>query len=242
MDNSVLFSLSELKAIEQERVAVEAADAVAYAELADHVQREAEEAQRLAAEDERRAAEARRRQEAAERERARRAEELRLVEAEARMERDLEREGELRLEAARLEAEARMALELKAARRPLGVAVAVGVAALFAVAGLGTWLMRSEDVVDAQSRAVLEQTYDARSALEAEREARQRARLDAELTAVREQLEALAPKPPAPTAAPTERARASRAGTRPARKKVAAAAHAPAPSSLLDGDTSLLGD
>ena len=67
MDNSVLFSLSELKAIEQERVAVEAADAVAYAELADHVQREAEEAQRLAAEDERRAAEARRRQEAAER-------------------------------------------------------------------------------------------------------------------------------------------------------------------------------
>jgi hypothetical protein len=59
------------------------------------------------------------------------------------------------------------------------------------------------------------------------------------MAAVREQLDALTPKP-APT--PPKPPRTTRPAARRVRKKVAAAPQAPAPASFLEGDTSLLGD
>jgi colicin import membrane protein len=241
MDNSLLFSLYELKTLEVERLTVEAAEAAARDMAAERARREAEEAERAAAEAERQADETRRRAEASVREQERRAEELRLIQVEARMEERLEQEGLLRVEAVRLETEARMVVELRKARRPLGTAAALAVAAVVTVGGLGTWLMRNQDVADARSRAQLMETYDAERALTVEGQDRARARLHAEMDAIREQLAAFAPKP-APAVAPAKPARTARPAARKVRKKVAAAAHPTAPASLLDGDTPLLGD
>ena len=232
MDNSVLFSLSQLKTLEDERIADEAAAAAARAAAAERARREAEEGARAAVENERRAADERRRREAQERERARRAEELRLIEAEARMEEEAQR----RLEAARRQSEAQVAAELRA-QRPVGMILTLASAALLAVGGLGVWLMRSEDDAELRSRAALAEVAAREQAATAS-QLEQRARLDAELAAVRQRLAATAPAPEPPRAA----ARPARPVRRVTRKKVAAAAPAAPLPSALDIESPLVGD
>lgn len=241
-DNSVLFSLSQLKALETERIRAEAeAEAARLAAIA-KARRDAEERARLAAEAERRADEERRQRERDERERARRQAQLKLIEAEARMEEEAQR----LIEAARLESEARVKIELDRAR-PVGTIVALSVAALLAVVGLGGWLMHSEDVAAQERRAVLAHELEARhAAMQAAADA-ERARFDAEMGKLRERLAA------AETAAERDRlqekmAEAARAherralaAKRDAVKKMAAAGQ-PKSTSILDGDTGLLGD
>ena len=158
----------------------------------------------------------------------------------------MEEEAQRLIEAARLESEARVAAELKRAR-PVGTILTLSLAALLAVAGVGTWLMQSEDAAVARNRAEMAQQLEARQAAAAAAAEAERARFEAEMGKLRERLAAAA------TAAERERlhakmADAARAHERRAQaarrdsvKKMAAAAK-PAPGPILDDDSTLLGD
>src|SRR5688500_5063891 len=146
-ENSVLFSLRELRQIEDQRVQeeVDAAkkaeeERIRAQEEASRRKREAEEAARRAAEDEER-----RRVETAER--SRREEELRLEEAERRA----RVEANARLEEQRLKMEMHVKATEAANKKPK-VLIAVAAVLVLAVAGLGIFLYKRGEEADRQKR------------------------------------------------------------------------------------------
>jgi colicin import membrane protein len=160
MDNSVLFSLNELKTLEDDRLRAEAeavkarrqAELRARIDAQEQAWCEAEAAAQAARDEAARQAEAR--------ERARLDEEVRAIQAEARMDEEAER----LLDAARLEAEAHIDEMRAKARRPVWNVVALSLGAVAAVGGLGAWMMSRADAATARSEAVVQKHVAAKRA------------------------------------------------------------------------------
>jgi hypothetical protein len=125
--------------------------------------------------------------------------------------------------------------------------VTLSVAALLAVAGVGVWLMQSEDAAVARNRAALAQTLEARQQAAAVAAEAERARFDAEMAKLKERLSAAASESERErlqakmTDAARVHARRVQAAKRDSVKKVAASAQ-PASGPILDDDSIFLGN
>lgn len=115
----------------------------------------------------------------------RRQEELRLILAEAR----LEHEAERLFEAARSQSDALVQVRVS---RSVGTMVALTVAALLAVFGVGTWLMYDVDAQIARSRAIVAAQAEADRVALLTRQELGRQRFEGELARTRERLRATA--------------------------------------------------
>jgi colicin import membrane protein len=181
-ENSVLFSLNELRNIEQDRVRGEEEAEQARIEAERRAREEEIRRAKEAEEAKRRAEEDRIRQEANEKDREAREHDLRLKEAERRA----QIEAAAKLEQARIEAVARARIEGK--KFPTMQVVAGVIALVIIAGGIMTYLVHSHNEELARTQAEAQQRADAeRKKLVAEDQARQ-AQLQKQLDDLQQQL------------------------------------------------------
>jgi colicin import membrane protein len=178
-ENSVLFSLRELRNIEDDRVKSEADAEQARIEAERRAREEEIRRQREAEEAKVRAEEERVRREQQERERLRLEGELRLQESERRA----QIEAATRIEQARIEAEARAKMEAR--KYPTGAIIGGVISLILIAGGVMTYLVRAHNLELAQQQARAESE---RKALLAAQEAEKK-RFETTMTALQSQLD-----------------------------------------------------